>query len=160
MTAQLKKTEQTRLHSCVLSRPKGPKIRKKLRKYARVALKISDVVADTSARVENPPEKLKPQRKTKLLGKYRHKQVQNIHIIIHGGRQWLAEHHCHHASARGHKATSARSGQERYPYIAFFSRLRFIAYSVFREKSGKNPSLILCYDRTDLQPQDLSNNKN
>ena len=71
MTAQLKKTEQTRLHSCVLSQPKGPKIRKKLRKHARVALKISDIVADTSARVENAPETLKAQRKTRLFGKYR-----------------------------------------------------------------------------------------
>ena len=73
MTAQLKKTEQTPLHSCVLSQPKGLKIRKKLRKYARVALKISDIVADTSARVENAPEKLQAQRKTTLLGKSRFK---------------------------------------------------------------------------------------
>ena len=70
MTAQLKKTAQTRLHRCVLAPPKGPKIRKKLRHHARVAIKASDFVADTIARVENAPENVQVRRKAVLLGKY------------------------------------------------------------------------------------------
>lgn len=70
MTAQLKKTAQTRLHRCVLAPPKGPKIRKKLRHHARVAIKASDFVADTIARVENAPENVQVRRKVVLLGKY------------------------------------------------------------------------------------------
>ena len=70
MTAQLKKTAQTRLHRCVLAPPKGTKIRKKLRHHARVAIKASDFVADTIARVENAPENVQVRRKAVLLGKY------------------------------------------------------------------------------------------
>ena len=70
MTAQSKKTEQKRLDSCVLALPKWPKNRKKLRHHARVAIKASDFVADTIARVENAPENVQVRRKTTLLGKY------------------------------------------------------------------------------------------
>lgn len=71
MTAQSQKTEQKWLHSCVLSPPKWPKIRKKLRHHARVAIKASHFVADTIARVENASENVQVRRKTTLLGKYR-----------------------------------------------------------------------------------------
>ena len=82
MTAQLKKTAQTRLHRCVLAPPKGPKIRKKLRHHARVAIKASDFVADTIARVENAPENVQVRRKAVLLGKYPANIVLPISTII------------------------------------------------------------------------------
>ena len=77
MTAQSKKTEQKRLDSCVLALPKWPKNRKKLRHHARVAIKASDFVADTIARVENAPENVQVRRKITLLGKYPFKQIED-----------------------------------------------------------------------------------
>lgn len=87
MTAQLKKTAQTRLHRCVLAPPKGPKIRKKLRHHARVAIKASDFVADTIARVENAPENVQVRRKAVLLGKYPLIQTMNASCVIMRNRE-------------------------------------------------------------------------
>ncbi len=57
MTAQKTEPTQKRLHSCVLAQPKPHKVHEKPRQNARSAIKASDFVAETIARVENAPEK-------------------------------------------------------------------------------------------------------
>ena len=71
MTAQSQKTEQKRLHSCVLSPPKWPKIPEKLEKRACGTVKISDFVSDTAFRIANVRENGQTHHNTTLLGKYR-----------------------------------------------------------------------------------------
>ena len=71
MKAITTKPTQMRRDSCVLALPKWAKIHEKLENRACGTLKISDLVADTAASVENAPENPQAQRKTTLLGKYR-----------------------------------------------------------------------------------------
>ena len=71
MTAQSKKTTQKRLYSCVLAHAKWPRIHERIEKRACGTVKISDLVADTTLRVENTNENSQGRHKTKLLGKYR-----------------------------------------------------------------------------------------
>ena len=77
MTAQSQKTEQKRLHSCVLSPPKWPKIPEKLEKRACGTVKISDFVSDTAFRIANVRENGQTHHNTTLPGKYRVKSLEN-----------------------------------------------------------------------------------
>jgi hypothetical protein len=70
MTAQSKKTEQKRLHSCVLPQPKWAKKHEKLESRACKTVKIDELNANAAVRVANALEKAQAQCKTLLLGKY------------------------------------------------------------------------------------------
>ena len=81
MTPQSQTTEQKRLHSCVLGRPKWAKINENLEKRACVTLKIKDAVANAAVRVENAHQNGQTRHNTILLGKYqliRVKCIQNF----------------------------------------------------------------------------------
>ena len=73
MTPQSQKTEQKRLHSCVLGRPKWAKINENLEKRAYGTLKINDLSANAAVRVENAHQNGQTRHNTTLLGKYRFK---------------------------------------------------------------------------------------
>jgi hypothetical protein len=70
MTAQSKKTEQKRLHSCVLPQPKWAKIHEKLKKRASGTLKIAALASNATTRLEKQGKVVHAQAKPKLLGKY------------------------------------------------------------------------------------------
>ena len=70
MTVIATKPGQKRLDSCVLARPNWAEIQEKLRKHACGTLKIGDLVADTTVRVENAHKNRQAPHNTKLLGKY------------------------------------------------------------------------------------------
>ena len=70
MTPQSQKTEQKRLHSCVLAQHKSGKIPQKHGQRSRATLKISDFVAETVGRVEITRENSQIRYNRNLLGKY------------------------------------------------------------------------------------------
>ena len=70
MTAQLKKTEQKRLDSCVLLPLKWLKTREKARQHDHEALTIGDFATDTAVRVEITRQNRQSNHNATLLGKY------------------------------------------------------------------------------------------
>ena len=77
MTAQLKKTEQTRLHSCVLAMTNWAKINEKPRQHARETFKIGGCAVDTANGGEITRENSQGHHSMSLLGKYPLNQPEN-----------------------------------------------------------------------------------
>lgn len=59
-----------RLDNCVLALPKWANVPEKARKYARVAIKVSDILAHTIFMVVNDPENPQALLNTKILDEY------------------------------------------------------------------------------------------